>query len=142
MSDSPGSFEDVNRQIVEEFRASGGAVGGPMQGTPLLLLNHTGARSGVLRTSPLAYTLDGDRYVVIASKGGAPSHPSWYHNVRANPRVTVEVGTETFEADAEVLDSGAERDRLYEQMAAGLPAFRDYQAATDRTIPVVVLTRA
>jgi deazaflavin-dependent oxidoreductase (nitroreductase family) len=143
MSDpSPAGLNDFNRQLIEEFRANGGAVTGHFQGAPLLLLNHTGAKSGIVRTSPLVYTRDGDRFVIIASKGGAPSHPDWYRNVTANPRVTVEVGSETFEADAEILAEGTERDRLYDQMASAMPNFRQYQENTDRVIPVVVLTRA
>lgn len=142
MSSAPPDFNDFNRKIVEEFRSSGGVVGPPFEGAPMVLLNHTGARSGTLRTSPLVFTRDGDRYVIIASKGGAPAHPDWYHNVKANPRVTLEVGTETFEADSEILESGPERDRLYDQMAAAMPNFREYQDGTDRVIPVVALTPA
>lgn len=140
MSDAPPDPNDFNRKIIEEFRANVGVVGPPFEGAPMVLLNHTGAKSGTLRTSPLVYTRDGDRYVIIASKGGAPSHPDWYHNVKANPRVTLEVGADTFEADAEVLDSGPERDRLYDQMAAAMPNFREYQEKTSRVIPVVALT--
>jgi deazaflavin-dependent oxidoreductase (nitroreductase family) len=142
MTDAPPDPNDFNRKIIEEFRANAGVVGPPFEGAPMVLLNHTGAKTGTARTSPLVHTRDGDRYVIIASKGGAPTHPDWYHNVKANPRVTLEVGTETFEADAEVLDDGPERDRLYDQMAAQMPNFREYQDNTDRVIPVVVLTRA
>lgn len=142
MNDGPTDFNDFNNQIIEEFRANGGSVGGPFQGAPMLLLDHTGAKSGTVRTTPLVYTQDGDGFVVIASKGGAPSHPDWYRNVKANPRVTIEVGAERFEADAEVLESGQERDRLYEQMASEMPNFREYEKATERVIPAVRLTRA
>jgi deazaflavin-dependent oxidoreductase (nitroreductase family) len=109
-------------------------------GAPLLLLTTRGARSGQTRVAPLAYTKDGDRYVIIASKGGAPSNPDWYHNVRANPEVTVEVGGESFPARATVAE-GAERQRLFDQMVAQMPNFGEYQKNTIRQLPVIVLTR-
>lgn len=132
---------DFNRQIIEEFRANGGETSGPFKGRPLLLLTTTGAKSGEERTTPLVYSRDGDRVVIIASKGGAPTHPAWFHNVSANPEVTVELGTEKFRARASVPD-GEERDRLYAQQAAQMPAFSEYQEKTTRRIPVVVLERA
>src|SRR3954453_11725132 len=95
-TDKRTDYNAFNRQLIEEFRANGGKVGGMFAGAPLLLLTTTGAKSGQARVAPLAYTTDNDRLVVIASKGGAPTHPDWFHNVRANPEVTVEVGTETF----------------------------------------------
>lgn len=131
---------DFNASIIAEFRANGGKVGGPFEGAPMVLLHTTGAKSGKERVNPLVYTRDGDRYVVIASKGGAPTNPDWYHNVRANPRVTLEVGEETFEATATVVD-GAERDRLFAAQAELMPGFKDYEKNTDRVIPVVVLDR-
>ena len=98
--------EDFNHRIIEEFRANGGRVGGPLAGTPLLLLHHIGAKSGIERVTPLAYRPHGDgRYVIVASNGGSPTHPGWYHNLKANPVVEVEVGTETFMVRAEELDS-------------------------------------
>lgn len=133
-------YNDWNRQIIEEFRANEGKVGGSFEGAPLLLLTTTGAKSGKQRINPLVYTTDGDRLVIIASKGGAPTNPDWYHNIVAHPDVTVEVGTETFEARATVVE-GAERDDLYAKQAAIMPNFTEYQAKTTRKIPVVVLTR-
>jgi deazaflavin-dependent oxidoreductase (nitroreductase family) len=128
-----------NQQIIAEFRANGGRVGGQFAGAPLLLLHTRGARTGQPRINPLAYTRDGERYVVIASKGGAPTNPDWYYNVGAHPRVTVEVGTEQFEAEATIPEE-PERTRLYDQMAAVMPGFAEYQRNTTRRIPVVVLT--
>jgi deazaflavin-dependent oxidoreductase (nitroreductase family) len=133
-------YKVLNRQIIEEFRANEGKVGGPYEGVPLLLLTTTGAKSGKQRINPLAYNTDGERLVVIASKSGAPTHPDWYHNIVAHPDVSVEVGTETFEARATVVE-GAERDELYANRVAIMPNFAEYQAKTTRTIPVVVLTR-
>lgn len=135
------SPNDFNGQIIAEFQANGGRVGGPFAGAKLLLLTTTGARSGQPRVSPLAYTADGDRYVVIASKGGAPTNPDWYHNIIANPDVTVEVGTERFAARATVAE-GAERERLFAQMAAERPGFADYQRKTTRVLPVILIERA
>jgi len=129
-----------NRQVIEEFRANEGKVGGPLEGVLLLLLTTTGAKSGEQRINPLAYHTDGERLVVIATKNGAPTHPDWYHNLVAHPDVSVEVGTESFEARATVVE-GAERDELYAKRVAVMPIFAEYQAMTTRTIPVVVLTR-
>lgn len=132
---------DWNRAIIDEFHANGGKVGGPFEGAPLLLLTTTGARTGRRLTSPLMYNTDGDRLLIFASKGGAPTNPAWYHNLVATPRVTVEVGTETFDATATVLH-GEERDRLFARHAAQFPGFAEYQAKTTRTIPVIALERA
>jgi deazaflavin-dependent oxidoreductase (nitroreductase family) len=132
---------DFNRKIIEEFRANAGVVGGPFAGRAMALLTTTGARTGEQRTTPLVYSRDGDRIVVIASMGGAPRHPSWYFNLKANPEATLEVGTETFQARATEAQ-GPERDRLYAAQAAEMPAFNDYQAKTSRTIPVMVFERA
>lgn len=133
-------INDFNRRIIEEFRANGGETFGPFKGRNLLLLTTTGAKSGEQRTTPLVYSRDGDRLVIIASMGGAPKHPAWFHNITANPEVTLEVGTEKFSARASVAE-GAERDRLYAQQAAEMPAFNEYQEKTTRRIPVVVLQR-
>ena len=129
-----------NATIINEFRANGGKVGGQFAGAQLLLLHTIGAKSGNLRVNPLAYTMDGERFVVIASKAGAPTNPDWYYNILANPTVTVEVGTEQFQARA-IVASEPERTRLFEQMAAQMPGFAEYQRNTSRTIPVVVLER-
>lgn len=133
-------FNAWNAGIISEFRANGGKVGGQFEGAPLLLLHTTGARSGTVRINPLAYSHDGERMVVIASKAGAPSNPDWYYNVLANPTVTVEVGTEQFQARA-IVPEEPERTRLFDQMAAQMPGFAEYQRNTTRTIPVVVLER-
>lgn len=131
---------DFNQQIIAEFRANKGVVGGPFEGAPMLLLTAKGAKSGTERTTPLVYLPDGDRYLIFASKGGAPANPAWYHNLIAHPEATVEVGTEKFSATATEL-KGEERDRLYAKQAARMPAFGEYQQKTSRTIPVIALTR-
>lgn len=133
-------FDEWNRKVIEEFHANGGKVGEQPNGAALLLLTTTGAKSGKRRVNPLAYTTDGDRLVIIASKGGAPSSPDWYYNLLAHPQVTVEVGTETFEATAQVV-TGEERDTLYAKQAAIMPNFAEYQQKTTRKIPVIVLER-
>ena len=144
MSESAASmsaedFKSFNDNLIAEFRANGGKVGGMFAGAPLMLLTTTGAKTGQPRVAPLVYTTDGDDYVIIASKGGAPTNPDWYHNIVANPEVTVEIGTETFPARARV--AGDDRDRLFDQQAALMPNFAEYQQNTTRRIPVVVLER-
>ena len=129
---------DFNRSLIDEFRANDGKVGGPFAGASLLLLTTTGAKSGKSRTVPVVYLPDRERLVVFASKAGAPTNPDWYHNLVANPRVSVEVGSERFDADAVVV-TGDERDRLFAQQAASFPGFTEYQAKTTRVIPVVAL---
>jgi deazaflavin-dependent oxidoreductase (nitroreductase family) len=132
---------DFNQQIIDEFHANKGLVGGMFDGMPLLLMHTTGAKSGQTRTIPVVYTKDGDNFVVIASKGGADTNPDWYHNLVAHPDVKIEVGTDTFDAHAtEAKDS--ERERLYAQQADLYPQFNDYKSKTSRTIPVFVLKRA
>jgi deazaflavin-dependent oxidoreductase (nitroreductase family) len=131
-------MDDFNRAIIEEFRANDGKVGGPFEGAPVLLLTATGAKSGEQRTTPVMYLPDGDRMVIFASKGGAPTNPGWYHNLRANPSATVEVGGDTFEVDAVVTD-GDERERLFRKQAELYPQFADYATKTTRQIPVVAL---
>jgi deazaflavin-dependent oxidoreductase (nitroreductase family) len=139
MADTP-DFNAFNKALITEFREHDGAVSGPFAGAPLLLLTTTGAKSGSPRTTPLVHTRDGDRIVIIASKGGAPSHPDWYRNLSVNPQVTVELPGESFRAQARVAD-GDERDRLYRAQADLMPNFDEYAAKTDRLIPVVVLER-
>ena len=134
-------FEDFNRNLVAEFRANKGKVGGMFEGAPLLLLTTTGAKTGQARVAPLAYTRDNDRYVIIASKGGSSSHPDWYFNLRARPEVTVEVGEEKFPARA-TIQHGDDRQRLFDQMASAMPNFAEYQRNTQRVLPVIVLERA
>ena len=133
-------MNDFNQKVIAEFRANGGKVGPPFEGAPMLLLTTTGAKSGQQRTTPLVHTMDGDRLVVIASKAGAPNHPAWYHNLVANPTVTIEKGTERFQARARVAGD-EERDRLYAAQARLMPNFAEYQQKTTRRIPVVVLER-
>lgn len=133
-------MSDWNRKIIEEFRANEGRVGGNFAGRPLLLLHTKGAKSGQERVNPVAYTTDGDKLVVIASKGGAPTHPDWYYNLLANPQVTVEVGVEQFDAQAAVTEE-PERRRLYDKMIQVMPGFADYERKTARKIPVITLTR-
>ena len=135
MATSP---EDFNARIIEEFRANQGRVGGMFEGSTLLLLHHVGARSGQDRVNPLAYNRDGDRYVVFASKGGAPTNPDWYHNLKANPNVKIEVGTDTIAVAAQEA-RGEERDRLFGAQVERSPQFAEYQKKTDRVIPVIVL---
>jgi deazaflavin-dependent oxidoreductase (nitroreductase family) len=130
---------DWNTGIIEEFRANGGRVAAFAR-QPLLLITHTGAKSGRTRTNPLAYLADGDRFVVFATKGGAPTHPDWFHNLVANPTVTIEVGTDTIEVEAEVAE-GEERERLWKEQVSFNPAFGEYESKTSRTIPVIVLRR-
>ncbi|HEV7175054.1 MAG TPA: nitroreductase family deazaflavin-dependent oxidoreductase [Solirubrobacteraceae bacterium] len=136
MSTSP---QDFNAQIIEEFRANKGVVGGPFEGATLLLLHHVGAKSGKDRVNPLVYNRDGDRYVVFASKAGAPTNPDWYHNLKAHPNITIEVGTDTIDVVASEA-SGEERDRLFAAQVERSPQFGEYQSNTDRAIPVVLLT--
>jgi deazaflavin-dependent oxidoreductase (nitroreductase family) len=135
------SPNDWNTAIIEEFRANGGEVKGhQFPGSPLLLLHTTGAKSGKEHVNPAAYIMEGDQYVIIASMAGAPKHPDWYYNLLANPTVTVEAGTERFQATAKVVDE-PERTRLYNKMAAVRPSFTEYQKKTTRVIPVIALTR-
>jgi deazaflavin-dependent oxidoreductase (nitroreductase family) len=129
---------DFNQAIIDEFRANEGRVGGPFEGAPLLLLTTTGARSGERRTTPVVYLADGERLVIFASKGGAPTNPAWYHNLRAHPSATVEVGPETVEVNA-VVTSGEERERLFRRQAERYPQFAEYEQKTTREIPVVAL---
>jgi deazaflavin-dependent oxidoreductase (nitroreductase family) len=132
---------DWNTEIIEEFRANQGKVGGQFEGAPLLLLHHIGAKSGTEHISPVMYLADGPRYVVFASKGGADTNPAWYHNLLANPDLRVEVGEDTVAVHATEV-RGAERDALYATQAQRYPGFADYQKKTTRVIPVVALTPA
>jgi deazaflavin-dependent oxidoreductase (nitroreductase family) len=128
---------NYNQTVIEMFRQNGGQVPGRSN---LLLLTTTGAKSGQPRTTPLAYSTDGDHLVVVGSKAGAPTHPDWYYNVLAHPTVTVEVGSERFQARARVTE-GEERERLFAQHVALMPGFGDYKLKTSRTLPVIVLER-
>jgi deazaflavin-dependent oxidoreductase (nitroreductase family) len=124
-------WNDWNKKVTEEFRANNGKVGGRFEGRPIVLITHTGAKSGAMRTTPLIYMPDGDRMVIIASKGGAPTNPDWYHNLVKNPKVTLEVGTERFDAHARVAE-GKERDVLYARLAKLFPGFDELQQTITR----------
>jgi len=131
---------DFNKQIIEEFRANGGKVGGYFANSTLLLLHTTGARSGKERVNPVVTFEDGDRLVIVASKGGAPSHPDWYYNILANPVVGVEYGDEEFQARATITEE-PERTELYERMEGELASFSEYKRKAGRVIPVITLSR-
>ena len=132
----PDDMKAHNRKVIEDFRAHGGAP----DGRPLLLLTTIGARSGIMRTTPMMFIPEADRLLVVASNAGAPRHPDWYHNLVAHADVSVEVTGESFPATAVVLD-GEERDRVFAEIVAKYPFFADHQAKVRRTIPVVALTR-
>lgn len=133
-------FNEFNAKVIAEFRANGGKVGPPFEGAPMILVHHKGAKTGTERVAPLVYSRDGDRYVIIASKAGAPTNPDWYHNLKANPDTTVEIGTETFAVRVSEA-TGDERRRLYDAQAEQMANFKEYAAKTTRQIPVLVLTR-
>jgi deazaflavin-dependent oxidoreductase (nitroreductase family) len=133
-------MQDYNQRMIEDFRASRSKNGVPLNGRPMLLLTTTGAKSGQRRTTPVMYIPDGDRVLVIASNAGAPAHPDWYRNLVAHPEVTVEVGSETFDGTAVVVE-GSERQRLWTRIVELYPFFADHQAKITRQIPVVVLER-
>lgn len=137
--------EDPNREVIEEFRGNAGtvdrAMGGYFKGKALLILHTTGMRTGRERIAPLMYLEEGDRRFVFATKGGAPTHPHWFHNLKANPDVRVETGTGTYRAMA-IEVTGPERDRIYAAQASAWPQFVEYERKTGRTIPVVALERA
>jgi deazaflavin-dependent oxidoreductase (nitroreductase family) len=131
---------EFNKKIIDEFRANAGKVGGMFAGANMILITTTGAKSGQQRTTPLVYSKDGARYVIIASMAGAPNNPDWYHNLRAHPTATVEVGAEKFSVKASVT-AGEERERLYNAQAAQMSVFNEYRKKTTREIPVFVLER-
>ena len=129
---------EFNRKVIEEFHANEGRVGGIFEGIPLLLLHHTGAKSGKHRISPLAYQSDYGRYVVFGSKGGAPTNPDWYHNLNAHPNVSIEVGPDTIDVVASEA-TGEERERLFRTQVERVSQFGEYEARAGRVIPVIVL---
>jgi deazaflavin-dependent oxidoreductase (nitroreductase family) len=131
---------DFNQQIIDEFHANDGVVGGPFEGAPITLLHTTGAKSGQERVFPVMYQEVGDDIAVFASKAGAPTNPDWYHNVKANPSFEVEVGAEKFTVSAREA-TGDERDRIWEKQKSTFPQFAEYEENTDRQIPVLVLSR-
>jgi deazaflavin-dependent oxidoreductase (nitroreductase family) len=134
-------YAAFTRALTEDIRANGRPTSGPMAGQPLMILTTSGAKSGEPREAIVTYSRDGDRYVIAASKSGAPDNPAWYHNLRAHPQVSVETGGETFRARASVAN-GEERERLWNQHATELPQFQEYPTKTERVIPVIVLERA
>ena len=133
-------WNDWNRAVIDEFRANAGRVGGMFEGRPLLLLHHVGARTGIRRVAPLMYQDVPDGYAIFASKGGADTNPDWYHNLVANPRTGVEIGTETVPVRARVT-AGEERERIWTRQKSDHPQFEDYESKTLRVIPVIVLER-
>jgi deazaflavin-dependent oxidoreductase (nitroreductase family) len=134
------SYQDFNRNLIKDLRANGRATSGPFMGRDVLILTTKGAKTNVVRENPMVYTRDGDYYVVVASKGGAPTHPAWYHNLVTHPEVKVEVNGEKFSARAHV-PQGDEYERLYQQHAGTNPQFHEYRRKTTRKIPVIVLER-
>ena len=137
---APGGASDYNTKIIEEFRANEGRVGGPWAGTPMILIHHIGARSGIERVTPLAcFPREQGRFAIAASNGGSPTHPHWYHNLKANPKITVEAGARTFTVLAEEMDDTA-RARLWPKLVAEAPDLGRIQARTTRQIPVLMLT--
>lgn len=136
-------MDDVNawnKQIIEEFRANGGKCGGQFEGAPMLLLHTIGSKTGNERVNPLVYQPDGDKFVIFASFAGAPKNPAWFNNLVAQPEVTVEHGTDSLKMRARVT-SGEERNTYWSAQKAAVPQFADYEAATSREIPVIVLER-
>jgi deazaflavin-dependent oxidoreductase (nitroreductase family) len=129
---------DFNAEVIEEFRANGGTAGGMFEGKPLLLLHNVGAKSGTEFVTPLVYLADGDNWVIFASKGGAPNNPGWYHNLKAQPEASIEIGSDTVDVTAEEA-TGTERERLYSIQEEQQPQFAEYAQKTDRKIPVIVL---
>jgi len=133
-------MSDFNKKIIQEFRANDGKVGGMFEGMSLLLVHTTGAKSGQLRINPTAYIKDEENLIIAASKGGADSHPDWYHNLVSNPQVIVEVGSETISALAEV-PSEPERSNLYDKLASKYPMFNEYKTKTKRVIPIIKMIK-
>lgn len=134
-------MNDFNTKIIEEFRANAGVVGPPFEGAPMVLVHHTGAKTGTERVTPLVYQPVGDDWAIFGSKAGAPDHPAWFHNLVANPDTQIEVGADTIPVTATVLE-GARRDEIWEKQKELMPGFAEYEkTAGGRTIPVVLLTR-
>ncbi len=133
-------MNEFNKDVIDEFRANGGKVGGPFEGAPMVLVHHTGARSGTERVTPLVYRNDGDGWVIFASKAGAPDNPDWYHNLKANPDTAIEVGSEKIDVNAVEL-TGAARSTIWEAQKVDAPQFAEYEAKTDRVIPLIRFER-
>ena len=135
----PEAPSDYNARIISELRANNGHAGGEWEGIPLLILHHTGTQSGVRRANPVAYLPEGEGYLIWAANGGAPRSPDWYHNLKANPQTTIEVGGETIDVDAQEA-SGAERERLFSKATGHYPQLLEASRKTERVIPFLVLT--
>jgi len=131
-------MSDWNTGIVQEFRENAGKVGGMFEGAPMLILHHTGARSGTIRQNPLMYQAVDGGYAIFASKAGADTNPDWYHNLKANPETKIEVGADTVDVTARFTE-GEERDTIWSQQKSSYPQFAEYEEGTSRVIPVVVL---
>jgi len=135
------TYNDFNRNLIKHLRENNGkAPAGPFEGRELVILTTKGAKSGAMHESPVVFSRDGNKYVIVASKGGAPTSPSWYHNLKAHPEVTVEIGGEKFKAIARETGDN-DYERLYQNHAAKMPAFNEYRTKTTRHIPVMVLER-
>lgn len=130
---------DFNTEIIEEFRANDGKVGGMFEGAPMVILHTTGAKSGLKRETPLVYLNHEDKMFIFASKAGADTHPDWFHNIKADSSVSIEVGTDTVNKTAVILDE-ADRAATYAVQETHMPGFTDYRTGTDRVIPVIELT--
>jgi deazaflavin-dependent oxidoreductase (nitroreductase family) len=139
---SDADRNDWNAKVIAEFRENDGRVGGPFEGAPMVLLHHRGAKTGTERVTPLMAQTDGDRLFIFASKGGAPDNPDWYHNLRANPEITIEYGSEPDLAVKAVELDGSDRDAVWDRQKREWPQFAEYEQKTDRTIPVIELQRA
>ena len=134
-------MSDWNDAVIEEFRANEGRVGGYFEGAPMILIHHIGAKTGTVRVTPLVHFPEEEgRTVIVASKGGAPTNPDWYHNIKANPKFDVEIGTEKFGVVAEEIE-GAEREVIWRRVVSEKPGFGEYQEKTSRVIPLLRLTR-
>ena len=141
MADDAGAMNDWNAQIISEFRENDGKVGGPFEGAPMVLVHHTGAKTRTERVTPLMAQVDGERIYVFASKAGAPDNPDWYHNLTAHPETTIEYGADRNVPVLALELDGADRDRVWDRQKTEWPQFAGYEAATDRTIPVLELQR-
>ena len=134
-------MNDWNQQIIAEFRENDGKVGGPFEGSPMVLVHHRGAKTGTERVTPLMAQLEGDRVFIFASKAGAPDNPDWYHNLKAHPEITIELGADSDVAVSAVVLEGDERTRVWDRQKTEWPQFAEYESKTDRTIPVIELVR-
>ncbi|MDZ7674524.1 MAG: nitroreductase family deazaflavin-dependent oxidoreductase [Acidimicrobiales bacterium] len=134
-------MNEWNKQVIAEFRENDGKVGGPFAGSPMVLIHHRGAKTGTERINPLMCQVDGDRIFIFASKGGAPDNPDWYHNLMANPDTTIDFGTERDVPVQAVELTGDDREQVWERQKREWPQFAEYEANTDRTIPVLELQR-